>query len=104
MNQTIFIFLLVSGFAFAGMNKQASKKGGDGMTPKKTVSEVLRQHTDKLMGVPGVVGTGEGVYRGKSCILVFVEKKSPALTKKIPKALEGYTVVIREVGKVKPLK
>jgi hypothetical protein len=74
------------------------------MAPKKTVSEVLQQHTDKLMEISGVVGTGEGVYRGRSCILVFVQKKSAALTKKIPKALEGYTVVIREVGKVKPLK
>jgi hypothetical protein len=104
MNGTIIVFLLLGAFTFTGPGMQESRKGGNDMAPKKTVAQVLQQYTDGLMGISGVVGTGEGVYRGKPCIIVFVEKKSPALTKKIPKALEGFTVVIREVGKVKPLK
>ncbi len=104
MNGTIVVFLLLGAFTFTGSGMQESKKGGNNMAPKKTVANVLQQHTGKLMAIPGVVGTGEGIYRGKPCILVFVEKKSPALMKKLPKVLEGYAVVIHEVGKVKPLK
>ena len=104
MNGTIIMLWLIGALAFAHTGMQESKKGGDGMTPKKTVSEVLRQHTDSLMAILGVVGTGEGAYRGKPCILVFVEKKSTTLMKKIPKTLEGFAVVVRKVGKVKPLR
>lgn len=83
---------------------QESKKGGDAMAQEQTVAAVLQRHTTELMKIPGVVGTGEGVYRGKPCILVFVKKKSSRLVKKIPKTLEGFAVIVREVGKVKPLK
>lgn len=104
MNGTIVVFLLLGAFTFTGSGMQESKKGENTMGPKETVSEVLQRNTSKLMAIPGVVGTGEGKHHGKPCVIVFVEKKSLALIRKIPKTLEDYSVVIREVGKVKPLK
>lgn len=63
-----------------------------------TIEEVLKKHTDSLMIIPGVVGTGQGLCDGKSCITVFVVKKTPELEDKIPKTLEGYPIKIKETG------
>ena len=53
------------------------------------IEEVLRKYTDNLMSIYGVVGTGQGLCGGKSCIKVFVVKKTPELEGKIPEKLEG---------------
>ena len=65
---------------------------------RKSIADVLRTHTQDLMDLPGVVGTGQGLHEGKPCIKVFVIKCSPELEKQIPKQLEGYPVVIEETG------
>ena len=60
-----------------------------------------------FLGLPdfksGVVGTGEGRCEGKPCIKVFVIKKTSDLDEKIPKNLDGYAVIIEEIGEIKPL-
>ena len=71
--------------------------------PVKAIDEVLREHTKALMSISGVVGTGQGVLKGKPCIKVFVIKRSPGPDMKIPDYLEGYPVVIEEVGEIRPL-
>jgi len=63
-----------------------------------TIEEVLKKHTDSLMIIPGVVGTGHGFCDGKSCIKVFVVKKTSELEDKIPGRLEGYPVKVEETG------
>lgn len=65
---------------------------------EKTIDAVLREHTDSLMSLPGVVGTAEGRCDGKPCIKVFVAKTTPELLSQIPSSLEGYTVVVQETG------
>ncbi len=62
------------------------------------VEEVLKKYTDNLMSIYGVVGTGQGLCDGKSCIKVFVVKKTSELEDKIPEKLEGYPVKIKETG------
>ena len=62
------------------------------------IEEVLKKYTDSLMTISGVVGTGQGLFNGKSCIKVFVVKKTPELEGKIPEKLEGYSVKIKETG------
>lgn len=69
----------------------------------KTIEQVLKENTDKLMSIPGVVGTAIGSCDGSPCIKVLVEKKTPALEKQIPKTLDGWKVEIEEVGKVRAL-
>ncbi len=66
-----------------------------------TIEEVLKQHTDEWMSIPGVVGTGIGECEGKPCIRIFVSKKTPELLKKIPSKLEGFVVDVQETGEIR---
>ncbi len=69
--------------------------------PKKSIEEVLSEHTRDLMSLSGVVGAGQGLCNGQPCIKVFVIKKTHELEEKIPKTLEGYPVVIEETGRIR---
>jgi len=77
-------------------------RGGQAMAAKG-IEEVLKEHTNELMTIPGVVGTAEGLCDGKPCIKVYVIKKTPELNNKIPHILEGYPVSIEETGEFKAL-
>ena len=70
---------------------------------EKTIEAVLKEHTDSLMALPGVVGTGQGQRDGEACIRVFVVKRTPALLQQIPSALDGYPVVVDETGVIRAL-
>jgi hypothetical protein len=72
----------------------------DRQLPPPTVTQVLERHTDRLMSLPGVVGTAEGECSGRPCILVLVERVTPSLRQAIPSELEGIRVEIRETGRV----
>ena len=65
---------------------------------QKSVKSVLEQHTQWLMSLPGVIGTGQGELKGKPCIRVFVTEKLPGTLEKIPSDLEGYPVEVLETG------
>jgi hypothetical protein len=69
-------------------------------TVPANVSQVLERHTDSLMKISGVVGTAEGSCAGRPCILVLVERLTPAVQAAIPSQLEGVSVEIRESGAI----
>ncbi len=69
----------------------------------KTIEEVLKEHTEELMSIPGVVGIGQGLCNNKPCIKVFVIEKTPELEQEIPSSLEGYPVMIVETGEIRAL-
>ena len=71
--------------------------------PSKPIKKVLEEHTNELMSIKGVIGTAEGLCNGKPCIKVYVIKKTPQLTQRIPTTLEGYPVVIEETGEFRAL-
>ncbi len=73
------------------------------LVQEKTIEAVLKEHTDSLMALPGVVGTAIGECTGKPCIKVFVAKKTPELLKQIPSEIEGYTVEVQETGEFRAL-
>jgi len=89
-------------FLFGLVNIRCDKEG-DKPVERKPIEEVLKHHTDHLMSIPGVVGTGIGEFEGKPCIKVLVVKKTEELQKKIPTTLEGYKVVIDETGEIRAL-
>lgn len=89
-------------FAFALENVGCDREG-EKLMEKKPIEEVLKAHTDHLMSIPGVVGTGIGEFEGKPSIKVFVVKKTKELEQKIPSVLEGYKVVIEETGEIRAL-
>ncbi len=63
-----------------------------------SIEEVLKKHTSNLMVIPGVTGTGLGLFQGNPCIKVFVTKLTNELRQKISKTIEGYPVIIEETG------
>ena len=70
--------------------------------PVRPLEEVLRERTDSLMAMPGVVGVAEGLCDGRPCIKVFVAKKTADVLKAIPVSVEGYPVVVEETGEFRP--
>ncbi len=93
--------LLDTGWTDSGLNGEELQQKWP--MPKKTIEEVLKQHTPSLMAVPGVVGTAQGSCSGKPCIKVFVAEKTPELLKQIPSSLEGYPVEVQETGEIRAL-
>ena len=65
---------------------------------ENTITKVLKDHTDSLMALPGVVGIGQGLCDGVPCIKVFVMKDDPELMRQIPSTIEGHPVVIEVSG------
>ena len=68
-----------------------------------TIQEVLKQHTDRLMVIPGVVGTAIGECDGSPCIKVFVVKKTTDIMNKIPSKLDGFPVTVEETSTIRRL-
>ena len=69
----------------------------------KKIEDVLKEHTNDLMSIPGVVGTGQGLCDNQPCIKIFAIKKTPELEEKIPEKLEGHPVKIEETGEFRAL-
>jgi len=71
--------------------------------PERSIAEVLKDRTDWLLSLPGVVGTGIGECDGKPCIKVLVDRNTEELARTIPKTLGGFPVVTVETGIIRPL-
>ena len=71
--------------------------------PAKGINEVLRDHAESIMSIPGVVGTAQGLCDNKPCIKVYVIRETQELEEKIPPILEGYPVMIEETGEIRAL-
>jgi len=92
---------LVANITFADDAAGTEKKGEP--IAEKTIETTLHQHTDRLMSLPGVVGTAIGECEGKPCIQVLVVRKTPDLSRSIPHTLEGFPVVVVETGEIRAL-
>jgi hypothetical protein len=68
---------------------------------KLTIEQVQEKYQDQWMAVPGVIGVGIGAVANKPVIMVMVAKKAPEIRQKIPKTVEGYSVVIEETGEIR---
>ncbi len=78
-----------------------SEKGA--AMPEKTIEQVLQEHTNAWMALPGVVGTALGVEKGKPCILVYTASNTAQVRRQIASIVEGYPVVVEYVGEVHAL-
>lgn len=70
---------------------------------KPTITEVLKKHQHEIMSIPGVVGVGIGAENGNQVLKVLVKQKTPELMQQVPTELEGFKVIVEEVGEVKAL-
>ena len=68
------------------------------MAEKKAIEQVQEAYTNQWMEIPGVHGTGIGLFEGKPCIKIFSSKKAEELRGKIPSDVEGYPVIIEVTG------
>ena len=93
----------LSGSDVSCVKKPVNNSEGAKKMTSKTIEQVLEEHTDKWMSIPGVVGTAIGELKGKPCIKVLVVKKNEELKKKIPSQVEGFPVVIEETGEIRAL-
>lgn len=78
LNSVIFsigIIILGSGI-ISCVNKTANDQEGEKQVIAKTIEEVLKEHTEELMSLPGVVGTAQGLYNNKPCLKVYVIEKN----------------------------
>ena len=69
----------------------------------RPIADVLCEHTNSWMALPGVVGTAQGEQDGKPCIMVLVVELTDDLRAQIPNELDGYTIVISETGEIRAL-
>ncbi len=93
---------LVAGAAACGQSGAVA--GQEAQTvAKKSIEQVLKEHTDSLMALPGVVGTGQGLCGAEPCIRVFVVEATQELLEQIPDQIEGYTVDVQQTGEFKAL-
>lgn len=76
---------------------------GEQSMPAVPIEQVLKDNTDELMAIRGVVGTGQGRCGQRDCIQVYVVEITPELKAKIPKVLEGYPVETEAMGEPKAL-
>lgn len=99
----IVTLVIIVGGTVACATQMVDDKQRQGRTTVTPIDAVLKRHTDRLMSLPGVVGTAIGACEKNPCIKVLVVKTSPALVKQIPPMLEGYPVVIEETGEIRIL-
>jgi hypothetical protein len=72
-------------------------------TVTKTITAVIDENSERLLALPGVVGLAEGLTDGKPCVLLLVERRTPELDAQVPATIDGYPVVIKVTGSLRPL-
>jgi len=65
------------------------------------IEDVIKEHTEELLSIPGVVGVGQGLCDSTPCIKVYVIKSTPELDEKIPSVLDGYRVSTEVTGEIR---
>ena len=96
--------IIFLGSSLGGCAKETrEERSGEKEMAPRTIEEVLKEHTDEWMSIPGVVGTAIGKVEGKPCIKILVVQETEELTGKIPSEVEGFPVVIQETGEIRAL-
>ena len=70
---------------------------------ERPIEDVLRDHTDHLMAIDGVVSVGQALCGETPCIRVGVRAITDSMRSLIPDTLEGHPVEMHELGTVRPL-
>ena len=75
------------------------------MMDRRTLTEVIAEHTPGLMEIPGVVGVGQGWSDPGSepCISVLVEVDTPEIRNAVPTSIEQFSVEVVETGEISAL-
>lgn len=93
----------IVGCGAPAVEEQAPTEGAEVSEPEVAAAiAVQERHTDALMRIPGVVGTGIGrdEETGRVVIEVYLERATHKLKQAIPQALEGIPVKRVVTGKI----
>ena len=73
-------------------------------SPRRDINAVLAAHEKELLAITGVVGVYVGVLEdGRTpCLKVMLAHKTPQ-SRKIPRLIEGYPVVVEITGEIRPM-
>ncbi len=71
--------------------------------PKRPIEQVQEEYTKQWLAIPGIEGTGIGLYKDKPCIMVFTSVEAQKLRSQIPSVVEGYSVIIEQTGTFRAL-
>jgi hypothetical protein len=76
---------------------------------RKPLSEVIAAHQQEWLKIDGVVGCGEtettdSANRTTPAVMIMVDTLTPRLEGTLPKSVDGYPVIVEQVGVVRPLK
>ncbi len=99
--RAIIILIMLSTYTLFGVDA-----GESPMPDKKEINAaktIKTRHEQKLMAIPGVVSVGIGKNQGSVVITVGVEEFKTGALSTIPKILDGYPVVVQEIGNPKIL-
>ena len=90
---------LVVGLGFAQLMAETPSPGRD-------INAVLAAHDRQLLELPDVVGVYVGVLAdGKMpCLKVMLARPTPETERKLPREIEGYPVVAKISGEIRPLR
>jgi hypothetical protein len=74
-------------------------------TPKRDINAVLASHDKELLAIPDVVSIYVGTLEdGRTpCLKVMLARKNPESERKIPRMIEGYSVVTEVTGEARAL-
>lgn len=75
-------------------------------SPKRDINAVLAAHDRQLLELPAVVGVYVGVLAdGKTpCLKVMLARPTPETERRIPREIEGYSVITEISGEIRPLR
>ena len=99
-----YTFLLLFNLILLNCNQETNNQSQQGnIMPNESIEIVLKENTDTLMAIPGVIGTAQGLFEDKPCIIIYVIQKTSEIEEKIPKEIDGYKVNIEVTGEIKAL-
>ena len=84
--------------------EEAAREEDHVKRPSRPITAVLADQSPKLMALPGVTAVGESALPdGTPCIKVFLKTRDRELQRRIPRSIEGYTVVVDVSGEIRAL-
>jgi hypothetical protein len=87
----------------ACMAQTVTETTQDASMTTKNIEQVLHEQRDRIMAVPGVIGTGIGLCGDRPCIKVYSSESASTLAKKLPYHLDGYAIDIEMTGPIRAL-
>jgi hypothetical protein len=79
----------------------ASGPGADHVT-QRPIEDVLAEHSEAWMDLPGVEGTGIGLCGETPCIRIFVSRPTESFAGVLPDSVEGHPIDLESTGTFEP--